>query len=301
MKHFYRYLPVGDEVRRRGLHVVAGGYTLIPPHSPYPPLHHPDDHHFQWQQGRTLQEYQIIYITRGSGVFESRSGGTRTIRAGMLFMLFPGEWHRYGPDPAVGWDEHWVAFQGGRAAEMVAEYPLTPAQPMLDVGGSEALTAEFGRIIQEMREEQVGYPQVIAAGTLHILALAIAASLRQEIAGTDAARVVEAAKAALRERVAEPVNVEELAATLGVGYSSFRRAFRRYTGLSPAQYHLQLRISHASELLRTTTPDHRGHRAADRVRDPALLFPAVQEEDRPDARRIPGHEPVGALKAVPQG
>jgi hypothetical protein len=29
-------------------------------------------------------------------------------------MLFPGEWHRYSPDPATGWDEHWVAFAENR-------------------------------------------------------------------------------------------------------------------------------------------------------------------------------------------
>lgn len=253
MKHFYRYLPVGDDVRLHSLYVVAGGYTLIPPNTPYPPLLHPDDHHFQWQLGRTLQEYQIIYITRGTGVFESRTGGTRAVQAGMLFMLFPGEWHRYSPDPAVGWDEHWIGFQGIRAAEMVREYPLSPAQPTLNVGSSEVLAAEFHRITQELREEQVGYASIIAASVLQILASAVAASRRRDLAGTDTARVVEAAKAALRERADETVNIEELAASLGVGYSSFRRAFRQHTGLSPAQYHLQLRISRASALLRTTT------------------------------------------------
>jgi AraC-like DNA-binding protein len=48
------------------------------------------------------------------------------------------------------------------------------------------------------------------------------------------------------------LNVEELAASLNVGYSWFRRAFRDYTGLPPAQYHLQLRLHRACELLRAT-------------------------------------------------
>ncbi|BDI28379.1 transcriptional regulator [Capsulimonas corticalis] len=253
MKHFYRYLPVGEEVRRQSLFVVSGGYTLIPPHTPYPPLNHPDDHDLRWTQGRTLQEYQVIYITRGGGVFQSRLGGSAQIKAGMLFMLFPGEWHRYSPDLETGWDEYWIGFQGKRAAELVAEYPLTTAQPVLNIGHSERLVEEFSRIFQEMRDEQVGYQKVIAAGALQVLAVAMAASLRQNFAGTEIARVVEAAKANLRERVHEPVNVEELAVELGVGYCWFRRAFREYTGISPAQYHLQLRIHHASELLRTTT------------------------------------------------
>ena len=112
MKNFYRYLPLGEDVRTRSLYVVAGGYTMIPAHTPYPPMLHPSDHHFLWRQGRTLQEYQLIYITRGGGLFEGKSCGCCRLQAGSLFLLFPGEWHRYSPDPATGWDEYWVAFQG---------------------------------------------------------------------------------------------------------------------------------------------------------------------------------------------
>jgi AraC-like DNA-binding protein len=253
MRNFYRYLPVSDEVRTSSLYVIADGYTEIPPYSPYPPQYHPGDHYFQWKKGRVLQEYQIIYITKGGGIFESRTSGSHRIQAGDLFMLFPGEWHRYSPDLESGWVEHWIAFQGNRAEEILADYPLTRAQPVLNVGRSETLMEEFSRIAQEMRDEQVGYQKIIAVGVLHILAAGTAISLRQNYAGTDIVRVVEAAKTFLRARVNVSVNIEEMAAELGVSYSWFRRAFRQYTGLSPTHYHLQLRINQASELLRTTT------------------------------------------------
>ncbi len=129
MEHFYRYLPISDETRQQSLYVIAGGFTLIPPHTSYPPQPHPADHQFRWDQGRTLPEYQLIYITRGGGVAEFATGGVRSIQAGDFFMLFPGEWHRYHPDDGTGWDEYWVAFQGARAAQIVAEYPLTRADP----------------------------------------------------------------------------------------------------------------------------------------------------------------------------
>jgi transcriptional regulator GlxA family with amidase domain len=78
---------------------------------------------------------------------------------------------------------------------------------------------------------------------------------RQSFAGTDILRVIEQAKSLLGEQVDQPVNMEKLAADLGVGYSWFRRMFREYTQLSPSQYHLQLRINRACELLsRTTLP-----------------------------------------------
>ena len=253
MKHFYRYLPLSDEVRTRGLYVIAGGYTLIPPQTPYPPLTHPADHDFRWRLGRTLQEYQLIYITRGGGMFESRSRGLCRIVAGDLFMLFPGEWHRYSPDVATGWDEYWVAFQGERTAQHAAEFSLSRAEPVLHSHVDAAVIEEFLHIAEEMRREEVEYQRIIAARTLLILALSTASSLRRNFAGTDILRVIEKAKCLLLGQADQPVNMEALAGSLGVGYSWFRRMFREYTGLSPAQYHLQLRLNRASELLRTTT------------------------------------------------
>ena len=68
----FRYLPVLATQRRWGLFLTDCGYTAIGPGTPYPPQRHPDAFHFDWQHGRTLDEYQVVYITRGRGVFEAQ-------------------------------------------------------------------------------------------------------------------------------------------------------------------------------------------------------------------------------------
>ena len=78
-----------------GLHVVDAGYSLIGPNSPYPPGKHPQDHMFTWEQGRTLESYTLVYITRGQGVIETKRTGLLKVQSGQLFILYPGEWHRY--------------------------------------------------------------------------------------------------------------------------------------------------------------------------------------------------------------
>lgn len=247
---FYRYLPLSHDDRNRQLYVIAGGCSMIPPQMPYPPSKHPSDHQLSWNQGRVLSEYQLVYITRGAGEFESSESGQRTITAGNVFILFPGSWHRYRPHRLTGWDEHWVAFQGSQVSRIVGEYGFSAKEPVLDTGVSDFILHEFRQVVEEMREEKVAYQKVIAARTVQILANVHAAARRKDFEGTDIQRVIEKAKSLLCEQLELSVNVEQLASSLHVGYSWFRRMFRTYVGMPPAQYQLQVRLNKACELLR---------------------------------------------------
>jgi AraC-like DNA-binding protein len=268
MIHFHRYLPLSEQAHERSLSVIAAGYRVgepedsdtysrSRPNAPWPPLH-PPDHAFEWKDGRILSEYQLIYVTRGSGPFESKTCGPRPIEAGDLFALFPGEWHRYGPSrpDATGrprWDFYWVAFTGRLAAEYVAECRLSVAEPILKVGVDKRLIEEYLCITDELRDLAAGYQEIMVARTLLILALAKAASLRQGEQGSEMVRMMERAKGLMLERIDQPPALEELASSLGVSYSWFRRMFRQHTGMSPAQYHLQYRLERACHLLAVTT------------------------------------------------
>ena len=56
----------------------------------------------------------------------------------------------------------------------------------------------------------------------------------------------------MRENISGEINLEGLAAENNIGYSYFRKMFKEYTGISPRQYHLELKIMRAKELLLTT-------------------------------------------------
>ncbi|MDD4872608.1 MAG: AraC family transcriptional regulator, partial [Kiritimatiellae bacterium] len=217
-----------------------------------PPVKHPLDHQMSWDCGRTLSEYQIVYITRGSGEFESADHDLKQITAGNIFILFPGIWHRYKPDRTSGWDEYWVAFQGNGIAKLLTEYGFSVKEPVMDVGVLEFVLHEFRQITEELNGEKVGYQRVIAARTVQIMANTHAAIRRKEFEGTDIQRIIEKAKSLLSEQIQLSVNVEQLASSLHVGYSWFRRMFRQYVGMPPAQYQLQLRLNRACELLRNS-------------------------------------------------
>ncbi|MDQ7796899.1 MAG: AraC family transcriptional regulator, partial [Spirochaetia bacterium] len=69
---FFRYLTYSDEDEQWEMVCTDAGYTEVPPYTIYPPNKEGHPRIFQRVAvGRTLNEYQIIYITKGEGVFET--------------------------------------------------------------------------------------------------------------------------------------------------------------------------------------------------------------------------------------
>jgi len=64
--------------------------------------------------------------------------------------------------------------------------------------------------------------------------------------------VIIRAQKLMAERLPAPIKMEELAASLHVGYSWFRKEFKRQTGVSPNEHYLMLKIERIKELLTTT-------------------------------------------------
>ncbi|HRQ51740.1 MAG TPA: AraC family ligand binding domain-containing protein, partial [Agriterribacter sp.] len=112
MTNYYKYLPTSIEDKNWGLHVLNAGRNRINKKEIYPSVQHPAHHYFDWSKGRVFDEYQVIYIPKGEGIFESASCRKSIIKEGTVLLLFPGEWHRFKPNEKTGWDEYWVGFKG---------------------------------------------------------------------------------------------------------------------------------------------------------------------------------------------
>jgi AraC-like DNA-binding protein len=245
---FARYLPVEPEALAWGLHIIDAGFTDIPAGSPYPPGRHPDGYMFTWEQGRVLREYQLVYITRGSGTFESREARRVRIEAGDLFLLLPGAWHRYRPDKAIGWDENWVGFSGVYAEQIMARF-FPANQPVLHVGHDEELLGLIRSVSHLMQTAPPGYRAMMAGNTTAALARARGLAMLAHAPTRYEERKMHEARCFLLEHAAEHVDLPALAKRLGYSYSRFRSLFRTDTGLSPRQYQLQIRINRANDLL----------------------------------------------------
>lgn len=248
-KTFFRYFPISPMDEAWGLYATTAGYVKIAPGEAYPPPDHPKAYSLSWANGRILPEFQLHYITRGGGVFESESAGRKQIEAGNIFMLFPREWHRYRPRTATGWDEYWVGFGGQSATRLLRKGFLSPRTPVLRPRAEHALLDLFTDMFGEMRHERLGFSQILGATTGLMLAILHAAARAKGNTDTHHEAAIRKAKAVLHERLDRALDMEQVAGQLHVSYAWLRRHFRYHTGLPLHGYHLQLRVNRAMHLL----------------------------------------------------
>jgi len=252
MVNFYKYLPVSTTDESWGLNVLNTGCTHIMAGSSYPYDTHPAHHNFNWEKGRVLNEFQVIYITKGGGIFESKSGGRQPIAAGSVILLFPEERHRYKPDKKTGWDEYWVGFTGPIAKNLLNKKFFTPANPVIPVGYQETLLNFFQEIIDKTKEEKAGYQPLIAGTVLHLLGTIYSLSQQEKFSGQDVEAIVDKARLLFRSNIEQNISPVDVAHELQISYSRFRKIFKEYTGLAPGQFQIQLKIHKAKELLTHT-------------------------------------------------
>lgn len=254
MENYYKYLPVSEEDESWGLCVLNAGCNVICGGEEYPARRHPRHHYFDWEEGRVLHnEYQVIYITRGEGLFESAATGLVPVQEGSILLLFPNEWHRFRPDREKGWNEYWVGFHGPIADNLIRADFFHPREAAFEIGVREEILQSMVEILEQTKKEGSGYQPRIAGGVLHLLGKIH--SLRRQhyfVGETYMEMIVNKGRFLIREHVDSTVSVEEIAARLNVGYSWFRKVFSKYTGMSPGQYLIQLKIDKARQLLSQT-------------------------------------------------
>jgi AraC-like DNA-binding protein len=249
MINYFKYLPVSKEDEKWGLCVVNTGYTQVEAAGFYPPKNHPAHHYFNWNAGRVLNEYQIIYITRGKGIFESDSCKQVEVKAGTIIMLFPGERHRYKPDSKTGWDEYWIGLKGEMIDNLVKRNFFKPESPCLYIGFNEDTFNIFNGIIERTKHENAGYQPLISGAAMHLLG-SFHSIIKQNSVECESKEVIlNKARLLFRSNIAEDFSPELAAEKLQVGYSWFRKAFKNHTGLSPGQYYIQLKIERAKSML----------------------------------------------------
>lgn len=248
-----KYLVANHLDLQWGLTVSTVGYEEIGAGDPYPTHGHADGYYFTIEEGRELPEFQMLYITEGEGVFQSSHLKETKIKEGDIFLLFPGEWHSYHPNPETGWKSYWIGFKGKNVDDRVKAGFLQPEKPIYHIGYSSEIIRLYKAAYDAAVEEQAYSQQLLAGIVNHLIGMMYSLERNIELSKNQGhVTMVNKARLRIREALESSLTIQQIAKELGVSYSNFRKLFKEYTGLSPATYQQDLKLQRAKELLSTT-------------------------------------------------
>jgi len=200
-------------------------------------------------------DYQLLYVSAGSAHFHFGNEDNDTIvTAGNMVLYRPKEFQKYEYYAAEQPEVYWVHFTGNDVTNILRRYGIKDDMRVFYVGTSLEYERIFKRMIIELQRCQLDYKEMLTM-LLHHLFIAIHRQLTKEhkLKNDYLDTEMDIASQYFNDNYNKDIRIEDYAASRGMSVSWFIRNFKQYTGMSPMQYILSIRITNAQLLLETTT------------------------------------------------
>lgn len=219
----------------------AGTYHLFT--RPKLPTHRP--------RGRL--DFQLLYIASGKAHFYF-NGVEEIVPAGNMVLYRPKEEQRYYYYGVDHTEVYWVHFTGNNVTNILRKYGFSEKSHVIHTGTSLEYKRVFLQIIQELKLCKPYYEKILVY-YLDYLFILISRLQEQKPREKSAFLMDEMDKAVtfFHSSYNLPISIDKYSKSHGMSVSWFIRNFKEYTGVTPTQYILSLRISNAQSLLESTT------------------------------------------------
>ncbi|WP_299230179.1 AraC family transcriptional regulator [uncultured Bacteroides sp.] len=246
----YKYLISSQRDEDWGITVnTVGCETIGSNYETYPPrTGHPAQFFFTPSRGRRLDSYQLLYITKGRGIFFKSPEESIEIKEGDMIILRPHQWHSYMPDKKTGWTEMWIGFEGANMDSRFKNNFFNKEQIIYRIGVQDNIVNLYDQAIRIANEEKAACQQFLAGIANLILGMTMYYDYNKCFDTTTEAQI-DKAKIIIRENLLKGITPEDVASRINISYSWFRKLFKDYTGVSPAHYIQELKIQEAKQLL----------------------------------------------------
>lgn len=244
----YTLPPPSGKIDSTSDWVFNVGRQHVDPGQEYPQKGFPQRALFKDAGGRCLDQFQLVFITHGSGTFIDR-GLEYTVQEGSVFLLRPGFWHTYAPDITTGWTEYFIGFNGDVFSKTIQQsIPQDNSVYLL----SPKLRGIFPKALEYADLDNEDTQLVLQSLLFLVLSCIAYGQAASPNGGKRSARLIVRARAYMERNISKQISLQKMASELGVSYSAFNQFFKDQTSLSPVRYLGRMRLQRAKyKLLKT--------------------------------------------------
>ncbi|WP_373232572.1 helix-turn-helix domain-containing protein [Cohnella sp.] len=195
-----------------------------------------------------LNSFLIVYTVSGRGKLTYR-GHTYDLRPRQAFLIDCMEYQYYTTDPDQPWELLWVHFNGHGVTRYYEAYETaeTPVVTLPPDSQTPSMLRELILLQQERTVRSELISNKLLVGLLTDILLA-APEIGTSLA--DAPEHVRSAMKEMEQRYQDKITLDQLAALASVNKYHLAKEFKRYSGFSPNEFLINVRMSRAKELLK---------------------------------------------------
>ena len=200
-------------------------------------------------------DFQIIYVSAGAAHFHfDHAENDTVVTAGNMVLFRPKEFQKYEYYGVDKTEVYWIHFTGNNVKNILRSYGISDDMRVFYVGASLEYARIFKRAITELQRCQPDFEEVLVL-LLRQLLIAVHRRVTREKKLRNAYLDTEMDIAAqyFNDNYNTDISIEEYAASRGMSVSWFIRNFKQYTGMTPMQYIVSIRITNAQMLLEGTS------------------------------------------------
>jgi AraC-like DNA-binding protein len=195
-----------------------------------------------------LDSYLIAYILRGTGQLTYRDH-SYPLRAHQLFFIHCDSYHLYATHAQEPLELLWVHFQGSASSAYYEHYAASH-EPVMQQN-NESLVSTLLRQTLQIQQQRNATAELLTSKLLVELLTEIVLSAQQiGSSESDKPDYIDAICQTLTSRFTESISLEELAREHAVSKYHMAKRFKQYTGFSPHEYLISIRMTHAKERLK---------------------------------------------------
>lgn len=193
------------------------------------------------------RDYQLLYVHSGQAVYTIH-GKEQMLSAGQIVLYHPMEPQFYYYDGKDEPDVYWIHFTGSDVVKELENLNLF-SKRIYSLKARSTFAGLFDDIIRELQQKKPYYSGIADSRLKELLCLMAREGVASDEVAAPFTEEVEQAVRLFHTHFNKPVNLAEYAAFCNMSVCWFTRLFKRQLGVSPQQYLINVRISHACELL----------------------------------------------------